>query len=80
MQMPDEVLDAELADGSERRLLGGEVVVEAGLSDAEPFGDVFGARTQIALLGEGGGGSAQDLAVASFPAGGGVPTGGRVRA
>ena len=51
-QMRDEVLDAELADRGERRLLGREIVVEARLPDAEPLGDVLGAGAQIALLGE----------------------------
>ena len=48
----DEALDAAEADELERHLLGGEVVVEARLADAEHVGDVLRRRPVEAALGE----------------------------
>ena len=75
-RLRDEVLDAELADGGERGLLRRKVVIEAGLPNAEPLGDVARAGAGIAFFGEHRRGRVEHLAIAALPTRRRLPSGG----
>ena len=52
LQVGDEILDAEFADRAKRPLLRRKVIVETGLSHAEPVSDVPGTSARITFFGK----------------------------
>src|SRR5262249_31021261 len=65
------------ANELERPLLGGEIVIETRLSDAEHVGDVLGRRTVEAALGEDARGGLDDLGRTAARARSRTPGGGK---
>jgi hypothetical protein len=48
----EEILDAARADDFERYLLGGQIIIQARLADADAVGNVLRRRAMIAALGK----------------------------